>query len=65
MIIRINGAEMKVANDASVNDLVTAREMENYAIVMLNGNFIPRELWLTTLLHLKDSLEFIEVIEGG
>ncbi len=66
MLIRINGTESEVADNITIQGLLSARKLTGAAILIeLNGAIIARELWENTTLNPDDSLEIIRLIGGG
>ncbi len=66
MLIKINGTESGVADNVTIQGLLSARKLTGAAIIIeVNGAIIARELWENTTLNPDDSLEIIRIIGGG
>ncbi len=66
MLTRINGTESEVADNVTIQGLLSARKLTGAAIIVeVNGAIIARELWENTTLNPDDSLEIIRMIGGG
>ena len=66
MQVKINGAVDEVADDSSIGDVLTARELSlQIVVVVLNGEIVKRERWVNLKLNSNDDLELIRIIGGG
>ncbi len=66
MLIKINGKESEVADNITIQGLLSARKLTGAAVIIeLNGAIIARGLWESTTLNPGNSLEIIRIIGGG
>jgi sulfur carrier protein len=66
MFIKVNGEEIEVAGDLSVQILVTDRKLNPKTIIIeMNDHILKPDLWGVTILKPKDKLEIIRIIGGG
>ena len=66
MQVKINGAMDEIPDDASIGDVLVARELSlAIVVIVLNGEIIKREKWASLKLKSDDDLELIRIIGGG
>ena len=68
MIIKINGEAFSTEKETTaIIDLLKEKkvEMPEVVSVQLNGNFVKRENFSTTLLNENDEVEFLYFMGGG
>ncbi len=68
MIIKVNGEAFSTETETTaIIDLLKEKkvEMPEVVSVQLNGNFVKRENFNTTLLNENDEVEFLYFMGGG
>lgn len=68
MNIRINGKEKNIKNqNASVTDILLLNGVQSIEMVtvQLNGSFLAKKEWETTLIKEKDEIDFLYFMGGG
>ena len=67
MVVQINGQELTLPADASVNDALTAWNVNarKGVAVAVNGNVIPAMQWADRVLVNNDKLMIIKATQGG
>ncbi len=67
MVVQINGQELTLPADASVNDALTAWNVNarKGVAVAVNGKVIPATQWADRVLANNDKLMIIKATQGG
>ena len=66
MFVKICGAEYKVPEASSLQELIESRNLSGKSIIIaVNDNIIRRELWSNTKLNPNDNVEIIRIVSGG
>ena len=67
MTVLVNGAEQRVPTAATLATVVAsaAGERRRGVAVAVNAGVVPRSEWDTTVLTAGDSVEILEVHQGG
>ena len=64
--IILNGEEMKISIDWTVNDLVQNLELVGEQVaVELNGQIVSRDRWQEEALASRDRVEIVRFVGGG
>jgi thiamine biosynthesis protein ThiS len=64
--LRVNGRAERIAEGASVAELVAALGREPRLVaVERNGEIVPRARWAATRLAAGDRLEIVQFVQGG
>lgn len=64
--IELNGANITLAANSSIGDLLEEREIERRMIAIeYNGEILPRHEYDETVLNEGDQLEIVHMVGGG
>ncbi len=67
MTIKVNGEKLTLEKSLNTDELliVAKAEQPEYVSVQLNGEFVEREKFSTTLVNDGDEIEFLYFMGGG
>jgi sulfur carrier protein len=66
LIVKINGKEEEVAENLTVQQMITDRKLNPKTIIVeLNGLVLKPDLWKSTFLISGDKMEIIRILGGG
>ena len=67
MTIKVNGEKLTLEKSLNIDELliVAKAEQPEYVSVQLNGEFVEREKFSTTLVNDGDEIEFLYFMGGG
>lgn len=67
MLISVNGEKLTLEKSLNIDELliVAKAEQPEYVSVQLNGEFVEREKFSTTLVNDGDEIEFLYFMGGG
>jgi thiamine biosynthesis protein ThiS len=66
MFVKICGAEYKVPEASSLQELIESRNLSGKSVIIaVNDNIIRQELWSNTKLNPNDNVEIIRIVSGG
>ena len=64
--IKVNGAAQEIASATSLHQLLKDLKLGDGKIAIeVNGEIVPRSLFLETILQADDHLEIVQAIGGG
>ena len=66
MIISLNGEKTEVKNDIFLQELLIKKVSEGKKVaVAINGEFIPRSAYSSTVVNEADQLDILAAVQGG
>jgi sulfur carrier protein len=67
MVVVINGKNSEIQSEFSVTELLKIQQVENPELVsvQLNGEFLYRDKYDSTLIKEKDEVDFLYFMGGG
>jgi len=67
MIIKVNGENLESSDVLNIVQLLVVAKVESPDVVsvQLNGNFLDRKLFESTMLEDKDEVDFMYFLGGG
>lgn len=64
--VKINGKTEQLENDVSITDVLTGKGVRIQMVaVEINGNFIDKSLFDSTILRESDEVEYLYYMGGG
>lgn len=65
MQIEVNNELLNIEKDTSLADFIQSYQKSGNFAVALNMEFVPRSLYVETVLKENDKLEIVEPMQGG
>ncbi len=64
--IMLNGFKQQVSNQTTISDLLSLHnEIDNYFIVIRNGDYVFPHSYSSTVINEGDKIEFVKLYSGG
>jgi sulfur carrier protein len=66
MKLNINGKPEEVERVTTLKDLIAFKNLPEQQVVLeLNGELVPRDRWVHTLVQAEDAIEILRFVGGG